>query len=251
MARYLNKRLLKYLKPFMKRILLMLICGSAALIATAQEQENNPKSSVIIKAGLNSANISITDDGNVEDAKSLKSFHVGIVGDLYLANVLSFQPGLLLSGKGSKTEAGQPSDPNYYKATTNPLYLEIPANLVLKFPLAANAKIYAGGGPYLAIGIAGKNKVEGKVAGVAFESKENIEWSNDDPTTLNNEEGAGFGIMRRFDYGLNALAGVGFDKLVIGAGYGLGLANLQSGTDNSSNDNNKHRVWSFSLGFRF
>ena len=233
----------------MKKALLMLLCGSAALMATAQESA--PKSGVIIKAGLNSANISVTDDGRVEDAKSLKSFHVGFVGDLYLANVLSFQPGLLLTGKGSKTEAGQQSDANYYKATTNPLYLEIPANLVLKFPLAANAKIYVGGGPYLAIGIAGKNKVEGKVAGVEFESKEDIEWSNDDPTTLNFEEGAGFGIMRRFDYGLNALAGVEFDKLVLGAGYGLGLAKLQSGSDNSSNDNNKNRVWSFSLGYRF
>ncbi|HYJ37310.1 MAG TPA: porin family protein [Chitinophagaceae bacterium] len=235
----------------MKKILLMLICGSAALIATAQEQENAPKSSVIIKAGLNSANITVTDDGNVEDAKSLKSFHVGVVGDLYLANVLSFQPGILLTGKGSKTQSGQESDPNFYRATTNPLYLEIPANLVLKFPLASNAKIYAGAGPYLAIGIAGKNKVEGKVAGVEFESKEDIEWSNDDPTTLNNEEGAGFGILRRFDYGVNALAGVEFDKLILGAGYGLGLAKLQSGTDNSSSDNNKNRVWSFSLGYRF
>ena len=233
----------------MKKVLLMLICGSAMLIATAQESDS--KSSVIIKAGLNSANISVTDDGRVEDAKSLKSFHVGFVGDLYIAKILSFQPGLLLTGKGSKVEAGQSSDANYYKATTNPLYLEIPANLVLKFPLGANAKIYAGAGPYMAIGIAGKNKVEGKVGGVEFESKEDIEWSNDDPTTLNFEEGAGFGILRRFDYGINALAGVEFDKLVLGAGYGLGLAKLQSGSDNGSNDNNKHRVWSFSLGYRF
>jgi len=238
----------KISETIMKKALLMLICGSAMLIASAQKSD--PKSSVIIKAGLNSANITTTDDGRVDDAKSLKSFHVGFVGDLYIAKILSFQPGLLLTGKGSKVEAGQSSDANYYKATTNPMYLEIPANLVLKFPIAANAKIYAGAGPYLAIGIAGKNKVEGKVGGVGFESKENIEWSNDDPTTLNFEEGAGFGILRRFDYGVNALAGVEFDKLVIGAGYGLGLAKLQSGSDNGSNDNNKHRVWSFSLGYR-
>jgi len=38
---------------------------------------------------------------------------------------------------------------------------------------------------------------------------------------------------------------------VLGVGYGLGLAKLQSGTDNGANDNNKHRVWSFSAGFRF
>jgi hypothetical protein len=248
MARFL-KNIGKISETIMKKVLLMLICGSAMLIASAQESES--KSSVIIKAGLNSANISVTDDGHVENAKSLKSFHVGVIGDLHLASILSFQPGILLSGKGSKTQSGNSSDANYFKATTNPLYLEIPANLVLKFPLAANAKIFAGAGPYLGIGIAGKNKVEGKVQGVAFESKENIEWSNDDPTTLNEEEGAGFGVLRRFDYGLNALAGVEFDKLLLGVGYGHGLAKLQSGSDNSSNDNNKNRVWSFSLGYRF
>jgi len=234
----------------MKKALLMLICGSAVLIASAQDKGDS-KSSVIVKAGVNIANVTVTDNGRVDDAKALTSFHVGAVADLYLAKILSFQPGILFTGKGSKTEAGQSTDANYYKATTNPMYLEVPANLVLKFPLAANAKIYAGAGPYLAIGIAGKNKVEGKVSGVGFESKENIKWSNDDPTTLNNEEGAGFGVLRRFDYGVNGLAGVEFDKLVLGVGYGLGLAKLQSGTDNGANDNNKHRVWSFSAGFRF
>ncbi len=234
----------------MKKALLMLLCGSAVLIATAQENENEHKSGVILKAGLNSANISITDDGRVDDAKSLKSFHVGFIGDMHLGSILSFQPGILFTGKGSKTQTGQETDANYFKSTANPFYLELPDNLVLKFPLAANAKIYAGAGPYFAVGIAGKNKVEGKVGGVAFESKDNIEWSNDDPTTFNFEEGAGLGILRRFDYGLNALAGVEFDKLVLGVGYGHGLAKIQSGSENS-NDDNKHRVWSFSAGFRF
>lgn len=233
----------------MKKALLMLLCGSATLIATAQKED--PKSSFIIKGGLNSANVTISDNGRVEDAKSLKSFHIGFVGDLYLAKILSFQPGILFTGKGTKSEAGQQSDANYYKATTNPYYIEIPANLVFKFPLAANAKIYAGAGPYLAIGVAGKNKAEGKVAGVAFESESKIKWSNDDPTTLNEEEGAGFGILKRFDYGLNGIAGVEFDKLVLGIGYGYGLAKLQSGSNSSSDDNNKNRVWNFSVGFRF
>ena len=58
----------------------------------------------------------------------------------------------------------------------------------------------------------------------------NIEWSNDDPTTSNEEEGAGFGIMKRFDYGLNGILGVETANLVLSANYGLGLAKLQSGT---------------------
>jgi hypothetical protein len=234
----------------MKRALLMLICGSATLIASAQKKED-PKSSFILKGGLNIANVSVTSNGRVEDANNLSSFHVGFVGDLYLAPILSFQPGLLLTGKGTKAESGQPSDANYFKATSNPIYLEIPANFVFKIPIASNAKIYAGAGPYLGIGVAGKNKSEGKVGGIAFENKTNIKWSNDDPTTLNEEEGAGFGVLRRFDYGLNGLAGVEFDKLVLGVGYGYGLAKLQSGSSSSSDDNNKNRVWSFSVGYRF
>src|ERR1700730_7165777 len=174
----------------MKKTLLMLICGSAAFLATAQE--SHPKNGVILKAGLNNANVSVTSNGRVDDAKSLSSFHVGFIGDLYLAKVLSFQAGILFTGKGSKTQSGTQSDANYYKATSNPYYVEIPAYLVLKFPLAANAPIYAGAGPYVAVGVLGKNKTEGKVAGVAFSNKTDIRWSNDDPTTLNYEEGAGF-----------------------------------------------------------
>jgi len=234
----------------MKKALLMLICGSATLIATAQKKED-PKSSLIIKGGLNFANVSTTSNGRVDDANTLTSFHAGFVGDLYLAPILSFQPGLLVTGKGTKSQSGQPSDANYFKATTNPIYLEIPANFVFKIPIASNAKIYAGAGPYLGIGVAGKNKVEGKVSDVAFENKSNIKWSNDDPTTLNYEEGAGFGIMKRYDYGINGLAGVEFDKLVLGVGYGYGLAKLQSGSNSSSDDNNKNRVWSASIGYRF
>jgi len=57
--------------------------------------------------------------------------------------------------------------------------------------------------------------------------------------------------MKRYDYGINGLAGVEFDKLVLGVGYGYGLAKLQSGSNSSSDDYNKNRVWSASIGYRF
>jgi hypothetical protein len=46
------------------------------------------------------------------------------------------------------------------------------------------AQFFCGAGPYLAIGIAGKNKTEGKFLGTSFSSEDNIVWSDDDPTTL-------------------------------------------------------------------
>jgi hypothetical protein len=81
--------------------------------------------------------------------------------------------------------------------------------------------------------------------------EEDIEWSDDDPSTLDYEEGAGYGIMKRFDYGLNGTAGIEFTKAVLSVNYGLGLAKLQSGSSSSADDKNKHRVFSITLGLKF
>ena len=66
---------------------------------------------------------------------------------------------------------------------------------------------------------------------------------------MNYEEGVCFGVMKRFDYGLNGTAGIDLKKAVLSVNYGLGLAKLQSGSENSD-DNNKHRVLSFTIGFK-
>jgi hypothetical protein len=228
----------------MKKLILFILPSFILLSANAQ------KTSAILRGGLNLANVSINENGRIDDAKTLTSFQVGIIGDINLAEFLALQPGLLLTGKGTKTQDGDPSDANYFKATTNPIYLEVPLNLILKGPIGGDAKIFGGAGPYLAIGIAGKNKTEGKFLGTAFKSESDIEWSDDDPTTLDYEEGAGFGIMKRFDYGLNGTAGIETKNIVLSVNYGLGLAKLQSGSNSSEDDKNKHRVLSFTIGIK-
>ena len=207
------------------------------------------QSGAILRGGLNLANVSVTDNGRVDDAKMLTSFQAGIIGDIHVASVLYFQPGLLFTGKGTKSQSGTEGSANWYKATTNPYYLEIPATFILKSPTGP-IRFFGGAGPYLGIGIAGKNKAEGAIFGANFSSEKNIEWSNDDPTTLNDEEGAGFGIMKRFDYGLNGTVGIEGKSAVFSVNYGLGLAKLQSGSNSSQDNNNKHRVLSFTLGFK-
>ena len=228
----------------MKKFLVLILPSFILLNASAQ------KTSAILKGGVNLANVSITENGRIDDAKMLTSFQVGIVGDINLTDFLALQPGLLVTGKGSKTQSGDPSDANYFKATSNPIYIEVPLNLVFKAPLGGDTKFFAGAGPYLAVGIAGKNKTEGKIFGAGFSSEENILWSDDDPTTLDYDEGAGFGIMKRFDYGLNGTAGIETKSIVLSANYGFGLAKLQSGSNSSEDDFNKHRVLSFTIGFK-
>lgn len=234
-----------------KVLSLLTIATVAAGSVFAQDAKVNP-GGIYIKGGYNAANISENKNGSVNEAKTLSTFHAGVVADIPLAPVLSFQTGLLLSGRGSKTnnylnDADQ-SD-NYYKTTFNPLYLELPANLVVKFPIGAGARIYAGAGPYAAMGIGGKAKTEASLAGVKTSSSETIKFNNDDPTT-GEQEGARYDRLKRFDFGINALAGVEVSRFMIGVNYGLGLTKINSTQTDNSTDNNKYRTFSVGVGVR-
>lgn len=204
---------------------------------------------LIIKGGLNLANISVTSNGRVDQANALKSFHAGIGFDIPLAEYFSLQPGLLYTGKGAKTQFGQEGNAFYYKATSNPMYLELPVNFVGKIPLTQTSSFYIGAGPYAAMGITGTNKVDTYTLGVHRYSSSDIVFSNDNPTTAQ-EENYGYGKIKRFDYGINGVAGFEFTRFIIGASYGHGLVNINSGTDNTANDKGKNRIWNFSVGVK-
>ena len=227
-----------------KLILIPIFLLSIAISTQAQ------KSRAIIRAGINSANITITNDGDVDENNSLTSFQAGVIVDFPLASIISIQPGILFTGKGSKTEQGDPNGSTWRRATTNPWYIEISVHVIFRTP-TGDTRFFAGAGPYVAIGVAGKNDVEGKFFGVAFNSENDIEWSNDDPFTTDYEEGAGYGIMKRFDYGLNGTIGIEMSKAVLSVNYGYGLAKIQSGTNQQQvDDKNKHRVLSVTLGIK-
>lgn len=226
----------------MKLFFALIFSGVATVVAA--------QSSAFIKAGYNMANISVTESGNIDEARMLSSFQIGLQGDIpVVKNVLSIQPGLFFTGKGAKFQQGSTSDASYYRESTNPMYIEVPLNVVVKAPIGGGSKFFAGAGPYVAMGVGGRDKVDGKVFGIAFSSNDKIDFSNDDPTT-SPEEGAGYGIVRRFDYGLNGTVGFEGEKAIFSVNYGLGLAKIQSGSNSNADDKNKHRVLSFTVGFR-
>jgi hypothetical protein len=201
-----------------------------------------------LEGGLNLANVSITDDGEVDDAKTLTSFHVGLRGDVPIGDVFAFQPGILFTGKGTKIQSGDPSQPTYYKATLNPYYIEMPLNFVFRTPPVTKTRFFAGAGPYIAVGVTGNQKIEGKSMGVAFSEEDDIEFSNDDPGTIYID--LPNYTLKRFDYGLNGTAGIEGKSMTLSVNYGLGLAKLRAGSDSDDDNNNKHRVLSFTLGFK-
>ncbi|MGZ3846154.1 MAG: outer membrane beta-barrel protein [Flavisolibacter sp.] len=221
-----------------------LIAAALFLAASAQAQHGR------IQAGINLANVTTTNDGRINNANMLTSFQVGIVGDAHIASIFYLQPGILFTGKGSKIEIGRPTDNLYIKQTSNPFYIEVPMNLVAKLPFNSESHFFFGAGPYGAIGVAGKAKTDKQMLGFQSHYENNIVFSNDDPTTFNEEEGTGIGVLKRFDYGVNGVVGVEGPKLAISAGYGLGLAKLQSGTNSGKDNDNKHRVLSLTVGFK-
>lgn len=199
------------------------------------------------QGGVNFANISVNNDGETIDNNNLTTFNAGLLGKFGLSKPVDLETGLLLQGRGAKLES-RIDDNNYVKAKFNPLYLEVPLNVVVKLPFTGSTGVFVSAGPYAAIGIGGKAKTESRFLGVESNTSENIKFSNDDPTT-DDQEGAGLDRLKRFDYGLNFGAGLEFKHFILKAGYGLGLAKINSTeTDNSSNDKNKYRTISVSVG---
>ena len=91
----------------MKKMILMMAIGAIAFQSNAQDNK------IYLKGGFNLANVSVSDNGAIEDANSLASFHAGLMADLPLGGgILSFQPGILFTGKGAKWQSGSETSSN-------------------------------------------------------------------------------------------------------------------------------------------
>ncbi|HTN47215.1 MAG TPA: outer membrane beta-barrel protein [Flavipsychrobacter sp.] len=200
-----------------------------------------------VKGGMNIANITIDNDGNVNDKRAIASYNVGFYADLALLPVFSIQPGLFLTGKGSKFTIGDEGSANYTRVTARPLYLELPVNVVVKLPLFNKVRLFFGAGPYVAMGIAGKNTVDGRLVGVSYSNDENIKFSNDG---LNGNNGSAYeGNFKRFDAGFNFIGGLEISHFTLNANYGYGVVNIKPGSSNGVDNKYQNRVASIQVGF--
>jgi hypothetical protein len=194
-----------------------------------------------IKAGGGIANLTVDNVGTVNDKKAIPSWHAGIYGDLPLLPLFSVQGGVMLVKKGATFTVGDNNSGNYTEVSTRPLYVEIPVNAIVKFPLPNKVKLFAGAGPYLAFGVGGKNKLEGKALGLPFSDDKSIDYNSSNNSSSFNSD------LKRFDAGLNFLAGMEISHFTVNANYGYGLMNIKSGSDNS-NAKYANRVMSLSVG---
>jgi hypothetical protein len=194
-----------------------------------------------IKAGGGIANLSVDNVGAINNKKAIPSWHVGIYGDVPLLPMFSVQGGVMLVKKGATFTVGDNNSSDYTEVSTRPLYVEIPVNGVVRFPLPNKVRIFAGAGPYLAFGVGGKNKLEGKSLGLSFSDDKSIDYNSANNSTVYNSD------LKRFDAGLNFLAGLEISHFTLNANYGYGLMNIKS-ESNNNDAKYANRVMSLSVG---
>ena len=195
-----------------------------------------------VKAGLNLSNMLVEDDDDTysDDFKVNPGFHVGATAEFPITELFSFETGLLLSTKGFKVSEEETfmGETVKYESKLNLIYLDIPLTAKASFDLGG-ARIYGVFGPYIGMGLSGKNKFEITAMGETETEEEDIKLGSDEDED----------DVKRLDFGLTMGAGVEISSIQIGLSYGLGLANISPYTDGGSKISN--RVLGISVGYKF
>ena len=216
-----------------KRISLILVMALGSLFSQAQQTvKNSGGTSFGLRAGVNFQNITGKDeDGNKLENDLLTGFNIGINAEIPLAPQFYFQPGLLFTTKGAKSEdliLGQT-----IKGKINISYVELPLNFLYK-PMLGQGRLLMGFGPYVALGVGGKATYEGGGSSLSedIEFKKTVKLSDPDDVFY----------VRPMDAGANLLFG-----------YQFGLTKINPEYEGASNDRTeaKNTGFGISLGYRF
>lgn len=218
-----------------KKILLVAIAISFSTFALSQGLK------VGLRGGLNVADMKYEprDQTNgTPNANSLTSFNLGLVLDFGIAKVISIQTGAGISGKGNKTEWSSGSFS--YTQKMNPMYVEVPLDILFKPSLGPSTRFYFGAGPYLGIGVGGKSSFSGNTPVGDYYTDHKLKFGNDSNSDL-----------KRMDIGGEVLAGFEFSGITLGAAYGMSFTNNAPNGNNDAAKILKNKVFSINVGFLF
>lgn len=160
----------------MKKFLMTAVLGMFALAGFSQVKWD-------AKFGMNFSNMT-----KLDDAKALPGFNLGVGMDYGFSENWSLQSGLLISSKGFKYKEGD------WKNKYRPIYLDIPILAAYKFNISDNTKFVINAGPYLAIGLGGKNK-ETDEEDIKLFDKDGYDWKRFD---LGIQYGIGLELSDRY-----------------------------------------------------
>ncbi len=225
----------------MKKALLTLsFISLTALVVKAQEEDKLV--TLGIRAGANYTTILGKSNAGSDLSNDYKlGYHAGITADLYVFPGFYLQPGLIYTTKGAQ------KDENNIKASNTISYVELPVNVLLKLGMGSG-KLLLGAGPYAAYGISGNQKVE--IGSTTTELKANFTNTITAADFLNGN----FYNVRRWDYGVNALAGYEFAggfNFHLNAQLGLKEINPEIEAVTTDKSSIKHFGVGLSVGYKF
>ena len=203
----------------MKKIFLLVACAFMAAGVCAQ-----PKLGV--KAGLNLASISNTDDENIK-SKMKPSFYAGVFADFQVLDFMSISPELLYSRQGFYMKDS--AEGETYKTWYRTNYLNIP--VMIKFTFVKGLSIDVG--PQFGFNLNGKMKDKWEYEGE----------SGDEKTSTSD-------AIKTFDFGMNF--GVSYmitEKIDVAARYNVGFTEVFK--NNNSKDACHNGVLQIGVGYRF
>lgn len=221
----------------------LLLFASALLIGGAYLSDIQAQDKVTwgIRGGLNISNIggNIKDDdhwgGNHISFPAKVGFNLGVIADIELGKSFYLQPGFYYSNKGFKYKWENDGEKEIDKFGLN--YFEIPILASYKLNINDNLRWEINAGPYIAVGIAGKDKY--KYSGEDPDYSYSVPAFGTGKTEVEDSEGDKFDTykrgLKRFDFGLQFATGLTIkEHYYVGLRYDLGLLNGCNTSDEES-----------------
>lgn len=232
----------------MKKALLLFILSNSIGFTFAQ----NIKFTVV--AGVNKTTASQLPDNFIKQIafagetfpnSKLLGFHIGVFAERSLGTI-SVQPGLLYTTKGgvpySVSGSFAMNDRYSRKDVLQLNYVEVPVNILYHVPVGIG-NIFIGGGPYLGVGISGKES-----STISDNSFGESNTNKIDKRSANVTYGSGNTDVKATDFGLGAKLGFMLKKgWLISCNYEYGLTDLS----NDPRYIGHNKALSLSLGYSF
>ena len=227
----------------MKKNNIFLIIALVMISISAYSQTNGPTFG--LRAGVNLQTINGKDIGGDKlEMDIVPRFHVGAVVNIPFAPDFYFQPGLLFSTKGAKSNNSFLGLVDF-SVEYNISYIELPLNIVFK-PALGNGHFVLGFGPYLAYGVAGKAKFE--INNVSTEEK--IVFTDEHTSLIATD----WKYFKALDYGGNLFFGYEMNNgISLQLNTQLGLAKINAENKSLTDNDSEFRNTGFglSLGYNF
>lgn len=181
-----------------------------------------------INGGRNLSNMTIK---NIDfQTESNRGWHFGIGINFPINQIFSFEtsPHISTYGYIIRYEYTSYAETLKHYTDLDLLYFYTPLKLKAVFNTGSNNRIYGAFGPYLGIGIKGKEETIISFRGRRIIYQETIDWGQGNDKHF-----------ERLDYGLTIGAGIDFQNTTIGCYYSFGLANIASGKNQGSQINSR------------